>query len=315
MNQVKGYQVTEEILKHWEEKFVPTHDIFFFKENPSFFKADHFTRARANEISLDEKTAFLTWRVAGNANYVVKISNQDFHKLDEGLRQFILKEQLDLGRGMIFRESELSPLLNVLNKKDQTEFQTKLQETSFYDEASQENIYLLQGQAFRSLSSRIKATLLMAYANEWVSDYAFCNELSKGEVSELSKRNPIIAPYFDRFPVANGSNCLAAAITGATGNFEYIHEWMKEDRFLDLLQTEDYEMIKDKNIQEADVIVWKNQDGLPMHASYMLTEKLSFNKHGQTMFNPWQVLWIEDVMQEWNQDEFYVYRKLSKKPS
>jgi hypothetical protein len=75
-----------------------------------------------------------------------------------------------------------------------------------------------------------------------------------------------------------------------------ISQWIQQGALLTGLHLQGYELFTETSsvstelVKEGDVLIWKNSDQVPIHASYSLGDSLVFNKDGQTMFNPWQVV-------------------------
>ncbi|SFC71812.1 hypothetical protein SAMN04488168_10899 [Bacillus sp. 491mf] len=119
-------------------------------------------------------------------------------------------------------------------------------------------------------------------------------------IDDFMKNN--ISPYINQLIDKNGPNCLVATLaaieTDKKKATEYINEWMQPNTFLQILRSKKFEEIDTKIIQEGDVLVWE-QAGLIVHACYSLTDNLVFNKDGQTMFNPYQCITVEQVMRNW----------------
>ncbi|MDR7071366.1 hypothetical protein [Fictibacillus barbaricus] len=39
------------------------------------------------------------------------------------------------------------------------------------------------------------------------------------------------------------------------------------------------------------------------------SNEIAFNKHGQTMFNPWQAIRIKELMNAWRDYDYRIYKK------
>ncbi len=55
-------------------------------------------------------------------------------------------------------------------------------------------------------------------------------------------------------------------------------------------------------------------NGQAVHACYMLSDEIAFNKNGQTMFNSYQCQKRDDVLETWNHvltsgGELHIYEK------
>ncbi|MBD8038453.1 C40 family peptidase [Solibacillus sp. A46] len=74
-----------------------------------------------------------------------------------------------------------------------------------------------------------------------------------------------------------------------------------------------YEELLDEELQQGDVIIWKDDNDIIQHAAYYIGEGLYFNKHGQTMFNPWKILSEADLYNEWEHLSRMNYRQVLEK--
>ncbi|WP_339212609.1 NlpC/P60 family protein [Solibacillus sp. FSL W8-0372] len=74
-----------------------------------------------------------------------------------------------------------------------------------------------------------------------------------------------------------------------------------------------YEELLDEELQQGDVIIWKDDNDIIQHAAYYIGEGLYFNKHGQTMFNPWKILSEADLYKEWEHLRRMNYRQVLEK--
>ncbi|OZM57586.1 hypothetical protein CIB95_04235 [Lottiidibacillus patelloidae] len=303
MNKVKGYIVNDSVLESWNKKFVPDFDLFFFAENHEYVETELFTFSIKNDFSLDDRTSFVTWGISDKAKFYAKIHNDDFLKLSKENQKEIIKQQWVLGRGVLFKESELLLLLKN-NSNENLKTLEVLKDYSIEEDAINEKIFILQGHTWKRLSPLIRKSILLNYADLWVNDNAVFHNLKQSEQDSLSKEYPHLIPFIDHFPSRNGPNCFASVIAVVTGDLNHMNDWMQSEQFIKLLKQHNYLKTITTNYKKQDVLVWKNQNGTPVHAAFLLNDKLSFNKHGQTMFNPWQVLPTSDVIKSWNNDGF-----------
>lgn len=86
-----------------------------------------------------------------------------------------------------------------------------------------------------------------------------------------------------------------------------IKQWVQPNTFLINLDLHGYKeatRITDSgqlSVNSRDVVIWLSSNEVPLHACFVLNNKTVFNKNGQMMFNPWQVLSIEKVMDTWKE--------------
>lgn len=126
----------------------------------------------------------------------------------------------------------------------------------------------------------------------------------------------------------NGPNCFASVLgalekTHSTQDW-IINQWVQPKTYLMNLNSHGYKEViritgsEQLSVISRDVIVWFSADAMPMHTCFVLNNKTVFNKNGQMLFNPWQVLSIEKVMEKWcevieQQGYYTVYRRDFKK--
>lgn len=303
MYTVKNNQIPAEVMKRWQDIFVPDEDYFFFEKKPIYCKVEE---RNAVHIPLDKRTAFLIWNVRKEASYIARISNEEFSTLGNQIQKQILREQVRLQRGFIFEVHHLKAIFQNGNQINEIEWGAWLERYAFSYEKKQ--LIILQGHMWRELSGQLRILLLLRIAERFVQEKSvFIDGLIKNH----------IMPYINQFIDKNGPNCLAATLAAIETDKEksekYINEWMQPNTFSQILQGKNFEEIDTTFIQEGDVLVWK-QDGLIVHACYTLTHNLVFNKDGQTMFNPYQCITLEQVKRNWEhvlerKGRFVVYRK------
>ncbi|WP_240189752.1 hypothetical protein [Bacillus sp. P14.5] len=302
MRKINGYKLPPEVLESWRDKFIPENEILFFREESGYIPSEKYLPEKSQSFSLDERTSFTTWAVSREARYFVKINAKDFRKLNEGQQKKAIKEQRLLQRGMTYTEKELIQLLNGITHAD--EVLKVLEPSTFVDEAGEEKVYMLQYYHWNSLSSQVQTKFLLNYAELWTDEQAAFENLDERTQQELKEEYHSLSSFIDFFPSKNGPNCLSAAAAGFTADIKIIEDWMKPDRFHSLLNHYGYTPIDKAATQKGDVLVWRDEHQRTMHACFLLNDQYSFNKHGQTMFNPWQVLPVEEVMNVWNRGGF-----------
>lgn len=300
---VKNNQISDEIIKKWQNLFVPDEDYFFFEKKPAFCKVEE---RNSVHIPLNKKTAFLTWNVRNEAFYIARMSNEEFLTLNNEIQGQILREQVRLQRGFIFEVHKLREIFQNSVRINQIEWVSWLERHTFSFENKE--LIILQGHMWKELSEQLRIFLLIHVAEMFVQEQSVL-------IDDFMKNN--ISPYINQFIDKNGPNCLAATLaaieTDKEKAKEYINEWMQPNTFLQILCNKKFEEIETKIIQEGDVLVWE-QDGLIVHACYALTDNLVFNKDGQTMFNPYQCITVGQVMRNWEHilergGRFIIHRK------
>jgi hypothetical protein len=81
---------------------------------------------------------------------------------------------------------------------------------------------------------------------------------------------------------------------------------MNEECFLKRLVDLKYEKIND-NYQTGDIVVFEN-DGKIMHACYYFCNELFLNKSGQSKFNPIVLLPFKNILNDWSNCKYFIYR-------
>ncbi|WP_421385061.1 hypothetical protein ACOJQI_09930 [Bacillus salacetis] len=308
MSQIKvnGYVLPNETLIEWKQRLVPAYDIFFFKNQPDFMACKEIKADTRLSFSLNDKTSFTTWAISNEAKYYISISNEEFMELTEEQKKQIIKEQWKMGRGLILTEENLITLLPTETR----EVLEILEYSSYEDKEQNGKVYMIQKFLWDMLSNETRTQFLSNYAKMWTDETALFDQLSENDQSLIRKEFRTLSTFIDTFSSKNGPNCLAAAAAALTGDISVIGEWMKPERFYSLMEDNQYRKINRTNLKKLDVLVWKNKQGQAVHASTLLNSKYCFNKHGQTMFNPWQVLKVEDVMESWGREfQIEIYRK------
>ncbi|MGD6804239.1 hypothetical protein ACQCVK_16460 [Rossellomorea vietnamensis] len=308
MKTVNGYTLKQTVLDSWKERFIPENQILFFREAPGFIPSEKYLPGTSKSFTLDERTAFATWSVSKEGRYIARIEKDTFLELNEGQRKKVIREQWLLQRGLVFTEEEIIQFLRGAAHTDEN--LKVLELSSFVDENTEMKVFMLQQFLWNMLSSHVQSQFLLNYAELWVDDYAAFANLKEPDQQQLTEEYEDLSVFFDTFPSKNGPNCLSAAAAGFSGDKDIIEEWMMPDRFQALLNYYGYRPIDNVTPEKSDVMVWRDEQNEIMHACFLLNNEYSFNKHGQTMFNPWQVLAVNEVLNTWNREGSYlVYRK------
>jgi hypothetical protein len=297
MKFIKGHFISQHILDKWSQNFVPDFDLFYFENKPDFLPSFKIDELDKSFFTLDIKTSFLTWSVDKKAHYISHVPNEQFLALPSDAKENTWREQKRLNRGLVFTEEEF---LNLLKGVDQGEINQSLKLLQQVG-----NLVAIQGVNWRELSKKVRNTILLNYADDWIEEIA----LPKEEIKFLQKLPPVLFSYLNSFSEKNGPNCFAAVAAAITNSTSYILQWMQQDSFMKRLTENQYYQSENKIIEPADVLVWFNTDNLPVHTAYVLSNEIAFNKHGQTMFNPWQAIRSKELMNAWKDYEYKIYRK------
>lgn len=163
------------------------------------------------------------------------------------------------------------------------------------------HVIVLHPQNWIELDIEMRHSLLLDYAKEW--------NRWEGEPGDDSIASHL-ADNANRFPIQEGSNCLAATLFAVTGNEQIVHQWVHPETFLQTLKRSGYETVKDDEPRSNDVLTYWNDQGQLVHASYCVRQGLYFNKHGQVRFNPWKLINHDELMEHWGAYRLQIERRL-----
>lgn len=265
------------IIKHWINTLIPEYDVFFFKDITNIKEIDN------NLISIDEylKTfsnikyinAYEHWNVKNTAKYVyVDYTNNVLS--NESIRNYFYEQQIECERGLVL--DDVNRNLNKYFYKDKI---------------------ILTNYLFANIDFKEKEEIVIQYAkscDDWFG-YVCCD------------MPMYIKKIANKFVNEDGCNCLSTTIYGATKDETVLFEWMNEECFLKRLVDLKYEKIND-NYQTGDIIVFEN-DGKIIHACYCFCNELFLNKSGQSKFNPIVLLPFKNILNDWSNCKYFIYRK------
>ncbi|WP_137790349.1 hypothetical protein [Bacillus sp. E(2018)] len=301
MQTIKKYTISQETLDKWSRIFVPKRDIFYFKSKPDHLPSHKITEINRTAFTLDVRTSFLTWSIDQKAEYISVMSNEELRALPTLERDKLISEQKSLNRGLVFTENELKDLMKNLNSLE-VDYHLKVLKR----DASFQDIVILQKCNWDQLSKDAQHAILINYDAEWIGE----NALDQVIRENYQTQYPELYPYMDSFPEENGPNCLAAVASAIRSSTDEIRCWMQVETFINQLEENHYHHIETSSIQAGDVLIWFNHQDQVVHAAYLLSKEHAFNKHGQTMFNPWQVIRISDLKKAWANFTYKIYRKV-----
>lgn len=230
--------------------------------------------------------SYLYWNISQEADFVIVAPSNWITNLPEPKKKELFSIQVKLGRGLIFPITLFSAILSIPNE--------------YIVAKDKEKYVVIQHDMWNNLHHQIKENAIKDYAQLW--DQWTCYE--------VPEQTPLhIKSYANTFTTTSGSNCLAATLFAITGQEWMIHEWVHPETFVNGLKRANYSFINDENLSNGDVVAWVNEDDVVQHAAYHIENHLFFNKNGQTFFNPWKVVHLDELKAEWNKYEIKVYRK------
>lgn len=285
---------TKRQLENWVQQFVPTTDLFFIEEYMMQRLQDYLEHvlimprsefsAHPSYKQIQLINSYTYWRISTTATRVIIAPPHWIGQLPSSIRTELLQAQYQMGRGLCLPLSFFPSPAIVRN---------------YTIDVEGDHFVCLQSKIWNSLPPSHKEHVLKLYAQEW----------DTWTTEEIPAYTPIhIQTYANQFPMASGSNCLAATLFAVNGQDWILHEWLYPQAFVNGL-TQTNHIQATEPLQPADVIVWQDENGAIQHASYHIGDQLFFNKNGQTFFNPWKIVHMEDLVNEWGHLSQTLYRK------
>lgn len=287
---VENNRLSSRVLEMWDKRFVPDYDLFFFKQYPREFKAISRKEGYAN-LSLDDRTSFLTWNVHPEAEWIAKVSNELFLSLNKDMQKKLLLTQVEYGRGFYFKYRDLM------------KFDSDTATVAILDDCCltyrQEKIVGFQGWNWRRLPLSFRFKLLEMISRNFISS-------SSLQVGEEMASSPLINTFIG----CNGPNCFSFTLLNLDKEADqtYTKTWVKGREFLSSLNSYGYQARIRNHVAPHDVLVWFQNDQA-VHGCYAISEAHVLNKNGQTMFHPYQCLPLSEVMKTWNGSPLVIYSK------
>lgn len=286
---------TKAVLDAWIESYVPKKDLFFLAKEQLQQIID------LSEVLVMPIAEFYNHSVYGQLQYVNSYEYWNIKKADyviiaekewiEGIpadqKRVLLNMQVGCERGLVVPDSFIHDLKEIPPCYVVDEY------------------VVLQRSMWEALNHSCKEQLLTAMVYEW---------WDQGECEEALESLPsFLKPFANMFGKVQGANCLAAVLFAISGGKQrwFIYEWVHQKTFLEKLKQYRYEAFSGDGLESGDIVVWQDKDLTIQHAAYHVGGGLYFNKHGQTMFNPWKLLSEQQLYKEWSHLEVVKYRKNS----
>lgn len=284
---------TKNVLLSWMNNYVPEKDLFFLSKEHLNNEIDfndvllmpidefynHSTYGQLNYVN-----SYEYWNIK-NVQYVIIAEKEWIESISVEIKQFILNSQVQSERGLVLPVSFIQEI-----KKIPSDYLVN-------------GYVVIQRSMWEKLDESLKKQLLTTMVYEW---------WDQGECEEVPMSLPsFLKPYANTFGHLQGANCLATVLFAISkGKQEwFIYEWIHQKTFFEKLKQYHYEETLIEVPHQGDIVIWKDENDLIQHAAYYIGEGLYFNKHGQTMFNPWKILSKEKLYKEWEHLTLVNYRQ------
>ena len=318
---LQNVTIPKDTVQTWIDTMFPNYDVFFFSSNDEAILdlfGHNMLLISKNEFNnntslsdLDTINIYETWKVKNDFTHVCIVhpdvlANIDNHKLTQ-----ILIMQKEANRGLIF---EWDLVLSVLDNIKSNDLKGSILDIlSPYKFEYQSNYFFaIQKALWHNLHCEFKVQFLQRIADMHVD----LVEISDEQLNEFRINHPHIARFFNTFSPTNGANCLAATLAAVSEDKVdtdwMISKWLHDVGFLNGMQLNHYSQNSSSlnDLIPKDVVVWKSESGTILHACYYLGNEYFFNKNGQSIFNPWQIVSIKNLNENWGKERIEVYRRV-----
>lgn len=307
MIKINGYTLSNEALDSWCQNLVPAYDFLYFREHQEAVQllgkaVPVFPRKELNQnlllFSIDVNNAFTTWNVKKEAQYVAVVPNELTSSISPVNRQKVYQLQWEIGRGLIFDLALFESYLNeALVERD---YNNNIIQTPNGE------MLVLQKHIWDALSQTAKTSLIVTLAEQYIKEQPLLEHVGSSIKQQLFQKFSHISSYFDTLPGKNGPNCFASVLAACATHGDWatwiIQQWVQPETFQLSIKQQGYNLAglyKKEDCTAGDILVWLSDKGEYIHTAYVLNEEFVFNKHGQTIFNPWQVLTLDTIIEAW----------------
>ncbi|WP_026907987.1 hypothetical protein [Paucisalibacillus globulus] len=314
---VKNIEITKEVLTQWDKQLLPNYDIYFIPETHESLIKEFGRNALilpTNDFynntvlyTMDVINSYRIWQIDKSKLKYVCISHPSvITSLHKTIRDEIFNVQKEVNNGLVFEWNSMEDLLDASILKV---IEPILEPFIFEDDSNQ--WLSIQQSLWGQLNQEVRNGFLLNFAKGFIDEVAV-DELT---LQDLKDKYAYLAPYFNSFGVKSGANCFSAtvaAISGEDAEIDWIiSNWVFEETLLTSFEANQYKKFSFEvnSLQPGDVLVWKNETGNIHHACFHMGDGYFFNKHGQTFFNPWQVLTLENLYEAWGKKSIDLYRK------
>ncbi|MED0963541.1 hypothetical protein [Bacillus paramycoides] len=311
--------IETDILNKWIEQFLPEYDLFFFSaknecivkyftSNTLFMtKQEFFNHSIFNNI--DNRNSYQIWNIHKDINLICVANPNVITQLDNETRQIIFQIQLEVNSGSIYEWDFIELALQDIHSVSIRD--SILQYLSLYSFEHNSKQYIsMQKTLWDNLHKEFKYKFLLLLARQFV----YPNSLNENQIKTFNEQFPHIAPYFNTFTTTNGPNCFASTLASIRSEHSEVQwiitKWVHDYSFLKGLDVKNYRLksMSLDFLQPKDILVWRNEGNNIIHASYYVGDGYFFNKDGQSFFNPWQLVHINNLQDTWGKERIEVYR-------
>lgn len=277
------FKPTNKTIKIWVKSLIPPKDVFFFNDITGIDEIDKnligIDKYLQKYSSLEYINAYEHWNVKNKAKFCYVDDKNNFLSNDK-IRNLTYGQQIDCERGLI---------LDCDNKEMFSKFKN-----AFYN-----NKIILSNYLFSNLTYKDKKELCVSYAKSIDDWYGYLTCKIPRHIKKIA----------NKFVKKDGCNCLSTTIYGATKDKHILNKWLDDKEFECKLKKLNYKQVK-TNVKSNDIIVFK-QDKKIVHACYCVDGELFLNKSGQTKYNPIVLLPFENILNDWQDCKYYIFRKES----
>lgn len=305
----KRINLSQGKLEKWEESFVPEKDLFFLRDedyhlvkefgiNCLFFSKEEFMR-HPTYTAVSYISCYKYWTLSKDITMVVVLPHRVFPSLKDSVKTEILKIQQQIGRGLIFETHYFEGILREPAKSL----------LAPYEFVSNNQKYIaIQKEVWNKIPKSLKSDLL----NRIAFDYD-----TPGIFDPYVPTESVISTYVNTYPNQHGANCLSSTLFVATSlkagvTLDWIiREWVHPTTFMNGITQLGYKEVKLSKdaLFPHDIIIWKDEQKLIVHASFHIEQQYFFNKNGQSFFNPWKTVHMRELEEQWDKYTKHVYRK------
>lgn len=301
MHQVLDCTISDLELTKCTAHFVPENDVYYFRDAElmeTFLKLGipvynrEELHASFPGFGLVYRTLYMTWKIPEDA-YVVLLQQRQLDRISDEQRLQLFRQQVALKRGHVYDERWIEafapPVHHIVTVENQ-------------------RYYLLTTDDWQLFSEETRQQWVLKWLKEWNKDDP--RGIRNFSRKHASVPYALLDVYASTFAGESGPNCFAAAIAAVVAGIgqdleqsqTLIRHWLHQAPFFRLLSAQGYTKYTEcqttadlQSMQPADVLVWCTGEGEAGHAAFVVDDGLVFQKHGQGIEDPWQVLRIEDI--------------------